>query len=92
MFYSLPTGQQGMRLPQETSMEKSVACVDEQLHLVTFEQEKTGAGEKRRARSHNMKVISLRPQKLSNDIQFKNSGSSEKFLAPHSAIQREITK
>jgi hypothetical protein len=39
-----------------------------------------------------MKVINLRPQKLSNDIPFKNSGSSEKFLAPHSAIQREITK
>jgi hypothetical protein len=46
MFYSLPTGQQGMRLPQETSMEKRVACVDEQHHLLTFEEEKTGPGEK----------------------------------------------
>jgi hypothetical protein len=34
----------------------------------------------------------IRPQKLSNDVPFKNSGSSEKSLAPHSAIQREITK
>jgi hypothetical protein len=92
MFYSLPTSQQGTRLPQETSMEKRVACVDEQLHLLTFEEEKTGSGEKRRARSHIMKVINLRPQKLSNDIPFENTGSSEKFLVPHSAIQREIAK